>query len=635
MANVQIIPGYISNIAPYIEGVGASTLLTTSGDGTVVSFMSENGFEIRIGGTDLDAGDADARWVSGTVTSVTVVNPYKIGGEEILLTIDGLSLDLSDLGAVIDAGEAQAVDQFLFAGNDSITGTEGNDRFYASLGTDTFEGGEGHDVVDFSHIDTSSFDIGVEVDLMNERGTNVDGSELSLVGIEGVTGTDLGDYFYGSDGANEVYAAGGDDFLEGFGGNDGLTGGDGNDTMIGGEGDDVILGGAGIDTAMFMYDIRDYTFTFDEYGFLTVSHQAEENNEGTDTLGEVEFLEFGGVQYAIETFLPVTVANQTSAEDAAWSFKLPAGFDTDSFVVTSLDGSPLPSWIGFDADTQTFSGTPPQDYNGTIGIKVVGDIMGYLKTSTFSLTVSSVNDVPVIAALSANKVEENSSSGTVVGHLSAIDPDLGDSATYRLVDSAGGRFKIAGNAVMVADGSKIDYEQATSHTITVEVTDKFGGSSTKSFTVDVTDVANETVSGTLGNDVVKGGSGNDKIGGGLGKDVLTGGKGKDSFVFNTKASKANVDKITDFNVKDDSIHLDNKYFAKLGSKGSEKSPAKLKKEFFTIGSKAKDKNDYLVYDNKKGILYYDADGSGSKYKQVEVATLSKNLKMTYADFFVI
>ena len=61
----------------------------------------------------------------------------------------------------------------------------------------------------------------------------------------------------------------------------------------------------------------------------------------------------------------------------------------------------------------------------------------------------------------------------------------------------------------------------------------------------------------------------------------------------------------------------------------------MNKDFFTIGSKAKDKYDYVIYDNKKGKLYYDADGSGTKYKQVEIATLSKNLKMTEKDFFVI
>jgi hypothetical protein len=72
----------------------------------------------------------------------------------------------------------------------------------------------------------------------------------------------------------------------------------------------------------------------------------------------------------------------------------------------------------------------------------------------------------------------------------------------------------------------------------------------------------------------------------------------------------------------------------LGRSGSEKKPAQLKKDFFAIGSKAKDKDDFVIYDKAKGVLYYDADGSGQG-KAVEIATLSKKLVMTYKDFFVI
>ena len=53
----------------------------------------------------------------------------------------------------------------------------------------------------------------------------------------------------------------------------------------------------------------------------------------------------------------------------------------------------------------------------------------------------------------------------------------------------------------------------------------------------------------------------------------------------------------------------------------------LKKSFFTIGSSAKDKDDYVIYNNKTGAIYYDYDGSGAG-KAVQLASLSKKLKMT-------
>jgi hypothetical protein len=42
----------------------------------------------------------------------------------------------------------------------------------------------------------------------------------------------------------------------------------------------------------------------------------------------------------------------------------------------------------------------------------------------------------------------------------------------------------------------------------------------------------------------------------------------------------------------------------------------------------------VIYDKAKGVLLYDADGSGEG-KAVEFAAITKNLTMTYKDFFVI
>jgi Ca2+-binding RTX toxin-like protein len=170
--------------------------------------------------------------------------------------------------------------------------------------------------------------------------------------------------------------------------------------------------------------------------------------------------------------------------------------------------------------------------------------------------------------------------------------------------------------------------------------------------------ANDALYGGDGIDRIDGGSGNDKLfsdagadrlygkagrdtlSGGLGNDTLTGGRGKDAFVFDTPLGTwktdrlVNFDRVTDFSVKDDSIRLDNAVFKKLGA-GTATKPKALKEAFFTIGHHAKDKNDYLIYDRKTGVLSYDADGSGSKAKAVEFALLKKSLALTAKDFFVI
>ena len=142
------------------------------------------------------------------------------------------------------------------------------------------------------------------------------------------------------------------------------------------------------------------------------------------------------------------------------------------------------------------------------------------------------------------------------------------------------------------------------------------------------------ITGNAGRNTINGGGGNDKLAGGLGNDILIGSQGSDTFVFNAKPNKnTNLDKIADFNVKDDTIWLDNAIFKKLG-KGSEYKPTKANKKFFTVGDKAKDSNDYIIYNKTKGVLYYDSDGSGSG-SAVIVATLTKKLSLTYKDFLIV
>ena len=139
--------------------------------------------------------------------------------------------------------------------------------------------------------------------------------------------------------------------------------------------------------------------------------------------------------------------------------------------------------------------------------------------------------------------------------------------------------------------------------------------------------ASETVTGSAFADVIGGGAGNDVIGGGPGNDVLAGGKGKDTFVMGGPLNpQLNLDRITDFKPKDDTIGLDVSVFTVL-------KPGKLKAKNFVVGKKAKDGNDFVVYDKKTGAAYYDADGKGGD-PMVQFALLDKKLGMSHADFMV-
>lgn len=266
------------------------------------------------------------------------------------------------------------------------------------------------------------------------------------------------------------------------------------------------------------------------------------------------------------------------------------------------------------------------------------------RTSVSTITVEQpIEAKPEDIALSRATVAELSAAGTLVGLLTANLAGAGDSFTYALADDAGGRFAIEDNRLVVRNGALLDYEQATSYSILVRAVGPGNHVVEHRFTITVEDVAEEFATGSDLNDTLIGGAGRDKLSGGLGDDrifgnggmdTLNGGLGHDVFVFDTKPAKTNIDRITDFVVKDDSIWLDNAVFHALGKKGSVSKPMKLDPHLFWKGKVAHDGDDHVTYNAKTGALSYDPDGTGVA-KAMLVAMLPAKLLVTAKDFFVI
>lgn len=128
-----------------------------------------------------------------------------------------------------------------------------------------------------------------------------------------------------------------------------------------------------------------------------------------------------------------------------------------------------------------------------------------------------------------------------------------------------------------------------------------------------------------GDDVVDGGGGDDLVSGGNGNDVLRGGSGADRFLFDTALNKAsNVDRIADFSRGEgDKIVLSADIFDAIG--------ASIARNEFVLGNKAKDGNDHIVVNQRKGTVAYDDDGKGGA-KAVVFATVEKGLKLAHTDF---
>ncbi len=112
------------------------------------------------------------------------------------------------------------------------------------------------------------------------------------------------------------------------------------------------------------------------------------------------------------------------------------------------------------------------------------DAGGLTYSENFAITVENVNEVPTDIALSNASVAENAA-GAVIGDLSTVDPDAGDSHTYTVSDS---RFEVIGGQLKLKDGVSLDYEAEPAVSVQITTTDAGGLSYSENFTIAVENV---------------------------------------------------------------------------------------------------------------------------------------------------
>lgn len=130
------------------------------------------------------------------------------------------------------------------------------------------------------------------------------------------------------------------------------------------------------------------------------------------------------------------IADQTVAEEEGFTFTIPPGTfldpDGDAIALTATlaGGAPLPAWLTFNAATRTFSGTPDDPQVGTLSIEVRASDGSGSVADVFVLTVTPVNDVPVVALPIPDGVAtQGVAFGFVVAATAFTDVD-GDTLTY-------------------------------------------------------------------------------------------------------------------------------------------------------------------------------------------------------------
>jgi hypothetical protein len=282
-----------------------------------------------------------------------------------------------------------------------------------------------------------------------------DGTELSYADLI-ARGFDLS----GTSGDDTITGTSVADRIDGKGGNDLLMGGAGSDTYIFGPGDgqDLIREASvagDTDTLQLLVNPGDVTVTREENNLvlsLNGSIDRVAMDWFTDPNARIERVAFAdgtvwnaaklesmtAAQMNLPPAVVHAIADQQALEKSAFTFTVPADAFADPNVGQALtysaalaDGSALPSWLSFDAQTRTFSGTPMQVDVGTVDVRITAtDSGGLAADDTLALTVANVNDAPMLANAIANQVAKvNLAFSIQVPTNTFVDPDPGDTLT--------------------------------------------------------------------------------------------------------------------------------------------------------------------------------------------------------------
>ncbi|PLX36063.1 MAG: hypothetical protein C0606_15180, partial [Hyphomicrobiales bacterium] len=167
--------------------------------------------------------------------------------------------------------------------------------------------------------------------------------------------------------------------------------------------------------------------------------------------------------------------------------------DVTDTVTYSLSSNPG-GFFAIDANTGVITVANALDYEGaadhTIEVTATSSD-GSTSTHSFTIDVGDVNDnaASFTSGTSASAAEDSAETDVLYTATASDADTTGEALTYSLTDDAGGLFTIDANTgeVTLASGQTLDYETATSHDITIEVSDGTNTSS-QTVTVNVTDV---------------------------------------------------------------------------------------------------------------------------------------------------
>ena len=256
----------------------------------------------------------------------------------------------------------------------------------------------------------------------------------------------------------------------------------------------------GVDSTQFSIDQSTADLTFKTAPDFEAPLSADNDN-----IYEVIITASDGTNNIAQTItVTVTNVNDNDPMLAPTATKSVAENTTDVLTVlaTDVDGDNLTYTITAGADSArfridqstgdlTFKAAPdfetPGDQGGDNDYDLIVTVNDGTNSAmqTITVTVTDVNEAPVIAAQTFS-VTENAVAGTTVGTVAATDEDAGDNLTFSITaGNVGNAFVINENTGVITVAGTIDHETTPTYTLTVQVSDD-DLSATATVTINVT-----------------------------------------------------------------------------------------------------------------------------------------------------
>jgi uncharacterized repeat protein (TIGR01451 family) len=181
--------------------------------------------------------------------------------------------------------------------------------------------------------------------------------------------------------------------------------------------------------------------------------------QSTDSQGNTVEEDFTiEVQDINDTPTVTEIADQTARAGNPFNFSLePNTFsdqdgDTLTYSATLADGTPLPSWLTFNPQTGTFSGTPAAGDVGSLNVQITADDgNGGTVSDTFNLEVTPGNQPPMLSTVSKTGDENTAIAFTPEDFSDAFADADGDTLEAIVITSLpeNGSLTLNGNPVAV------------------------------------------------------------------------------------------------------------------------------------------------------------------------------------------